>query len=395
MNLTPMRCWAEIDLDALRENIMNIRARLSPDTRVMAVVKADAYGHGSLPVSRALLSAGVEELAVATLGEGIFLREHGITCPILLLGTPLSSDAGELVRYDLSSCVTDTVVPAALSRAAAAQGKTASVHIKADTGMNRLGFLSREEDGSLSRAVGEIRAIASLPSLRIDGIFTHFAKADEREGGAYTRLQFARFMRLVDALEAENIRIPKKHAANSAAIMDYPEFQLDMVRPGIILYGCYPSEEVDKSHLSVRPVMTFKSVITHIKTLSEGEAISYGGTFQTAGKCRIATVSVGYADGWNRRLSGRVRVSVRGQTVPVVGRICMDQCMIDVTSVQNTVVGDEVILFGDGAQSVTLQAETLGTISYELLCGISKRVPRVYIEGGVPVGIAEPVSFMA
>ena len=395
MKHTPMRCWAEIDLDALKENVKNIRARLAPTTHVMGVVKADAYGHGALMVSRVLLESGTTHLAVASLGEGAFLRSHGITCPILLLGTPFPEDADDLVRYDLSVCVTNREVPLALSKAAELQKKTASVHIKVDTGMNRLGFLSREGDDSLFETVAAVYEIASLPHLRLDGIFTHFAKADEEKGGDATRLQFDRLMRVAEELENRGIPIPLRHAANSAAIMDYPEFQLDMVRPGIILYGCYPSEEVEKSHLSLRPVMSLKSCVTHIKTLSPGEGISYGGTYITPDVRRIATVPIGYADGWNRRLSGQVQVSVCGTMVPVVGRICMDQCMIDVTSVQNIRVGDEVILFGSGAESVTEQAEKIGTINYELLCGISKRVPRVYIEGGLPIGTADPVSFLS
>ena len=391
MNL-PMRCWAEIDLDALTQNIQNIKKLVAPSTRIMGVVKADAYGHGALMVSRTLLENGATDLAVASVDEGVFLRHHGFDCPILLLGTPFPEDADLLVENGLSVCATNLTVPTALSEAAEKLNKTASVHIKVDTGMNRLGFLSRSD---ISETVASIKAIAHLPHLSIDGIFTHFARADEENGTDYTSLQFERFMNICYALEAEGIHIPLRHVANSAAIMDYPEYQLEMVRPGIILYGCYPSDEVNKEALPLRPVMTLKSRVSHIKTLSAGEAVSYGSIYETPSERVIATVPIGYADGWNRRLSGQVIVSVRRQKVSVVGRICMDQCMIDVTSVKNISVGDEVVLFGGDAESVTEIATRLSTISYEILCNISKRVPRVYIKNSLPVETADPVNFLA
>ncbi len=370
------RVWAEIDLDALKSNINAIRAITDKEARIMAVVKADAYGHGVLPVSRTLLDAGVTHLAVATVDEGIELRNAGINVPILLLGTPFLEDAPSVVKYHLSACITDFSIAEALSEAAQEMGEEASLHIKIDTGMGRLGFLSR---GDVGKIVSEIMKISELPKAHIDGVFTHFARADEASGKEATKLQFCRFMDVCDALRKRGLTGFLRHCANSAAIMDYPEYHLDMVRPGIILYGCYPSDEVDKKRLPLKPVMALKSRITHIKTLEKGEGISYGGTYQTKETTRIATVSVGYADGLSRSLSGQLFVAVRGQKVPVLGRICMDQCMIDVSSVQNISVGDEVTLFGGTAQSATDMANILHTISYEILCDVSVRVPRIYI----------------
>ena len=379
------RTWAEINLDTLKSNIENIRKITDPKAKIMAVVKADAYGHGYLECCRTLLDGGADSFAVATVSEAKQLRRHGITVPILILGVTFPSDAEEIVKNEIMATVCSIDYAKCLSQAAQKLQKSVKIHIKTDTGMSRLGFLTGDNE---EKTVEEILEISRLPFIEVDGLFSHFACADEKNR-EYTDLQFARFTSLINKLEEKGLKIPCKHIANSAAIMMYPKTHLDMVRAGVVLYGYYPSEDVDKSRLSLKPVMTLKSRITHIKDVEDGVGVSYGKTYITDKKTRIATIPVGYADGYARCLSQKAKIEVGGQLCNIIGRICMDQCMIDVTNVNNINVGDEVILFGDEQISADDIAKMMDTINYEVLCLVSKRIPRIYKEKGREVTLLD------
>ena len=372
------RAWAEISLDAIGHNIREIKKKLSEDTMLMCVVKANAYGHGVFPVAKELLQNGADSLAVAFADEAVELRRNGFDVPILVLGKSTDADIEELVEFDITPAVSDVVFAEKLSEAALAQGKVAKLHIKLDTGMSRIGFLADNE-----KTVDEILKISELPGVFVEGIFTHFATADE-DDESYTMLQFERFMAVTDAIEKRGLKIPVKHVCNSAGALKFPHMHLDMVRVGILLYGIYPDSCFDKSMIDLKPAMAFKSRVSHIKELEEGMSLSYGRTYTLQEKSRIATVSVGYADGYQRSLSNRTKVLAGGQLARQVGRICMDQCMIDISAVNNINVGDEVTLFGDPENTLSAEnvAEVLGTIGYEMVCGVGHRVPRIYIKDG-------------
>ncbi len=371
------RVWAEIDLDAIRYNIENIRRITDPHAMVMGVVKADGYGHGALRVAEVLLGHGADRLAVATAEEAAMLRERFPNTPIMMLSGAEEYNAADIVRLDIIPTVFDLGLAQALNRDAVSQSKKVRVHLKLDTGMNRIGiYWSDPELGSLARA------IADLPGIEIEGAFTHFSKADEADL-SYARTQYKRFIDSVNKIEAAGVPIKIRHCCNSAGIMNFPEMHLDMVRAGIVLYGLYPSEDVDKSRLPLRPAMSLRARISAIKTVPKGSLISYGGIYAAPEDMPVGTASVGYADGYSRVLSGRAQVLVGGEKRDVLGRICMDQCMFDMRNVQNTSVGDSVTLFGsDGGQSIPVEeiAEKMGTINYEVVCNIGKRVPRIYIK---------------
>ncbi len=372
------RTWAEINIDALKSNAANIRKITNPNSKIMAVVKADAYGHGYKECCMALLESGVDAFAVAMVDEAKELRRVGIEVPILILGATFAEEAKEIVENDIMPTVYNYEYAKCLSDTASLLGKTVKVHLKVDTGMSRLGFVSGENNEAV---IAEIVKISKLPHLEIDGIFSHFACADE-ENRDYTKMQLDRFLNLVAGLSEVGIEIPCKHIANSAGIMMYPEAHLDMVRAGVILYGYYPSEEVDKSRLELSPVMTLKSRITLVKEVEDGVGVSYGKTYITDKKTKIATIPVGYADGYPRCLSHKAKIEAGGELCNVIGRICMDQCMIDVTNVNNINIGDEVIIFGDGQITADSVANWMNTINYEVLCLVSKRIPRIYKENG-------------
>lgn len=382
------RAWAEVNLDAIAHNIGEIK-KITGESKIMAVVKADAYGHGYLEVTKTLLDSGVDVLGVAILDEALKLRERGIKTPILVFGASDDCSAAEFVRHDIMPTVFTYEFALALSLEAQKQNKKALIHIKVDTGMNRLGLLS-ESSGTVS----EIEKIANLPEIIIDGIFTHFACADEIDK-SYTKMQFERFCNLCSMLSRQGIEIPNKHACNSAGIIMYPEMHLDMVRAGIALYGLYPSREVDQNKLNLIPAMTLKAAISHIKNIGANERISYGGNYETKGDSVIATVPIGYADGYSRLLSNRAFVLAGDIRTPIVGNICMDQCMIDITKAHNINIGDEVVLFGHKNElfiPVEELTDIMGTINYELPCIIGKRIPRVYIQGGK---IVEVIDYLA
>ncbi|MCI8404983.1 MAG: alanine racemase [Clostridia bacterium] len=377
------RSWAEVDLDAIAHNIKEIRKITDPKSKIMAVVKADAYGHGFLEVTKTLLENGADRLAVAVLQEGKQLRSRGVTVPILILGASAEETAEELINFDITPSVFTYEFAKALSYEAERKEKVTKIHIKIDTGMSRIGFLAGEDNREI---VDEILKISRLPYIEIEGIFSHFATSDEYDR-SYTLMQYEQFMSVCGALEQKGLHIPIKHICNSAGIMMYPDMHLDMVRPGIILYGMYPSDEVDKSRLNLRPAMTLKSTVTHVKEVEAGRGVSYGREYITDKKIKIATVPIGYADGYLRKIARGGKMIVNGVKVPIIGRICMDQCMIDVTNVHNIDKGDEVIIFSDEGVTIDDLAMWLETINYEVSCVIGKRIPRIYTKNGKAVKV--------
>ena len=378
------RTWAEVDLDAIAHNMREIRRITDKNAQIMAVVKADAYGHGFMETAKTLLENGADRLAVAVLQEGKQLRSRGVTVPILILGASGPEDAEDLINFDITPNVFDYEFAKALSYEAEKKEKVTKIHIKLDTGMSRIGFVV--DDGDHEEIVDEIIKVSKLPYIEIEGIFSHFSTSDE-ENREYTELQFKRFMQVVDALEQRGLHIPIKHICNSAGIMMYPEMHLDMVRPGVILYGMYPSDEVDKTRLNLIPAMTLKSRITLVKDVEPGRGVSYGKEYITDRTTKIATVPIGYADGYLRKIAKKGRMLVHGVKVPIIGRICMDQCMIDVTNVHNIDKGDEAIIFGKEGITIDDVAEWLETINYEVACVIGKRIPRIYTRNGRAVKV--------
>ena len=367
-----------MDLDAIRYNISKVQETVGPDVMVMAVIKADGYGHGALPIAHALNQIGVDRFGVAFAEEGMMLRKGGIKNPILILGYSHESQYQTILDYDLTPTVFSYETAEGLSRAAVKAGKKTVVHIKLETGMNRIGFLPCEE------SMEEIEKISKLPGLYLEGIFTHMAKADESDKHTAQK-QMDTYKGFVNKLEERGISIPVKHVANSASILDMADFKLDMVRSGIITYGLYPSKEVTMDRIQLRPAMEWKTHIVNLKEIHPGDGVSYGHIFVAKEPRKIATLPVGYADGYPRSLSGRGRVLIRGQYAPIVGRVCMDQMMVDVTDIEKVQLLDEVTLMGRDQENV-ITAEELGDLAYsfnyELVCGISKRVPRVIYENG-------------
>ena len=374
--------WAEIDLDALAYNMRNIREKTGPDRRICAVIKANAYGHGAIVCARTLLENGADQFAVAVMNEALELRRTFPDQDILVLGNLPYGTEKTSVNANLQHTVTSVEKAKLLSDAAVKLGKIARIHIKVDSGMTRLGFLPDEE------GIQEVVEISKLPNLDLEGIFTHFARADEVDK-YWAEKQYERYCWFVDRLAEKGISFRLKHVSNSAAIMEMPRTYNDMVRPGIILYGIYPSGEVLPENLDIRPVMTWKTRILHVKQLREDRQVSYGGRYTAHNGAVIGTLAVGYADGYSRAQSGRAEVLYRGQRVPVIGNICMDQCMIDLTGFPDAQVGDEVILMGrDGDECITADdlAARFGTIGYEIVCAVNRRVPRYYIRGGEVIG---------
>ncbi|MDF2984975.1 MAG: alanine racemase [Eubacterium sp.] len=373
------RAWAEINLDNIAHNIREIRRITNKNAEIMGVVKADAYGHGVMEVARTLLENGVSRLAVSMLDEAIQLRKNGFGVPILVLGYTDPIRVNEIIENDVTQSVFSHELAKALSDEAVKQGKKVKIHIKIDTGMSRIGFLPGYS------AVKNVVEISRLPNIIIEGLFTHFATADEKNR-EFTLLQFERFMSICYELQRIGIHIPVKHCANSAGIIEYPDMHLDMVRPGIIQYGMYPSEEVDKTKIHLKSAMTLKANVILVKEIEKDTSISYGRIFTTARTSRIATIPIGYADGYMRMLSNKGKVIIHGEYAPVVGRVCMDQCMVDVTDLNSTVeVGDEVVLVGaQGDNVITAEdvAQLIGMINYEFVCIVGKRIPRAFIKDG-------------
>ena len=368
-----LRVCAEINLDAAAYNLKNMKNNLEKETRIIAVVKTDGYGHGAVPIARM-----AEELdyiwgfAVATIEEAVMLRREGVQKPILVLGFVFPDGYEDAVRYDIRLAVFKLSMARQLSEEAVRQGKTAYLHIKVDTGMGRIGF---PDDGDSADAVKES---SLLPQVQIEGLFTHFARADEKDKEA-ARQQLSRYLDFSRMLEERGIEIPMRHCSNTAGIFDLKEANLDAVRAGISIYGLYPSDEVNKFAVAITPVMSLKSHVAFIKDVEPGTAISYGGTFVAEHRMRIATIPVGYGDGYPRSLSNKGYVLIRGRRAPITGRVCMDQFMVDVTDIPDAREGDMVTLIGsEGGQEITMEllGDLSGRFNYELACDIGKRVPR-------------------
>jgi alanine racemase len=375
--------WAEIDLDAIANNMREIR-RISESKEIIAIIKADGYGHGAVDIAPVLLENGADRIGVAVITEAVELRNSGIDVPMMVLGFTPPTLFERILEHNIEQTIFNYNDAKELSRIATEKNKIVKIHIAIDTGMGRIGFLPNEESAQ------EVYEISRLSNIEIVGLFTHFSSADDLDK-AYTHLQIKKYNEFNERLIDLGIDIPLKHVSNSAGIIDLPIAHYNAVRPGIILYGCYPSEEVMKEKINVKPVMSLKANIVHIKTLGEGEYVSYGRTFRTEKETVIATLPLGYADGYTRLLFGKAKVIVNGKFAPVVGRICMDQCMIDITDIDGVKVGDEVILVGEDEYNNVISADDIakqvGTINYEVVCAVSKRVPRVYKKGGKIINI--------
>jgi len=369
--------WEEVNLDNLAYNMKNIRTKVNCK-EIFAVVKANAYGVGAVEAAIVLLENGATRLSVACLSEAVELRKSGITCQINVLGVTPETLFEEVIKFDIEPVVFNYNYALQLSKLALIKNKTVKIHIAVDTGMGRLGFTPTVEN------VEQIVNINKLPNIKIEGLFSHFSSADEIDK-EYSVNQFQKYNWFNEKLRQKNIYIPICNIANSAAIMELPDTYLDAVRPGIILYGYYPSNEVNKNNIEIKPVISLKANIVYVKTMEPGQYIGYGRKFKTERKSLIATLPLGYADGYTRLLSNRSKVIINGQFAPVVGNICMDQFMVDVTDVNDVKRGDEVIIIGsDGNLKYDADdiASEIGTINYEIICMISKRVPRVYIKEG-------------
>ena len=374
--ITNRPVWAEIDLEAIKHNVKEIRKIVGEKRIIMPIVKANGYGHGDIAMSKACLESGAERVAVATLGEAMHLRDEGIVAPILVLGWTRPEDYPVAIKEDVILTLFDLDEVVILNEVAKGLNQKATIHLKVDTGMRRLGIIVKKEN--LQKAA----SILNLPFLNIEGIYTHFAKADETDQ-VYSRMQLKEFLNFTKELEQlANKKIPIKHAANSAAIIDFPESHLDLVRPGIIMYGLSPSKTISLDKVNLKSPFTLKATISRVAKFPKGTKISYGGIFTADKEIVVATIPIGYADGYTRALTGKVSILVNDTICPVVGRICMDQCMVDVTDIPDVKMGDEVILIGEGKKNqITIEeiADMLGSINHEVICMLSPRIPRKYI----------------
>ncbi len=368
--------WVEIDLNALRHNLSAIKKRVGPEVKIMGIVKADAYGHGDYEVSRVLLNHGVEMLGIAILEEGVHLRDKGIQAPLLLLGGIFEDQIDAVIQHNITPTVYDPNLAKAISKKAQRHKKVVAVHVYVDTGMGSIGV-------KYDKAIEFVRSLQGMKNLSVDGIYTHCACSDDKES-EFTNLQIRRFRDVLSALDAIQLGIPLRHMANSGAIIGYPDAHFTMVRPGLSLYGLYPSEKVS-GDIGIRPVMSFKTRVIHIKDMEQGDVVGYGGTHRITKPTRVATLPFGYNDGYNRLLSGQGRIIIRGTEASIIGRVCMDQCFVDVSHIKNISVGDEVVVFGSqGQETISIEsvAKQLNTIPYEITCAVSKRVPRIYVNLG-------------
>ncbi len=364
--------WVEVNLDNIKFNLNQVKKNVPEETLIMAVVKADAYGHGVLPVAEAAVEAGADRLAVALPEEGRELREADYELPIQILGEVLPEQVSILVENDLIPTISKLETVELLNELAGKKDVIKKVHVKVDTGMGRIGVFP-------DNAVDFIKEVMSFKNIEVEGLMTHFAKADE-EDKDYTYNQWDQFQMVIDRLAEENIEIPIKQAANSATIIDLPHMSLNMVRPGIMMYGLRPSHEVDQD-FKLKPALSWKAKIVYLKEVPPGTGISYGATYITEKNAKIATIPMGYADGYSRLLSNKGEVLIKGQRAPIRGRVCMDQFMVDVTDIDDVEIGDEAVLIGkqgDEEFSATEMADIIGTINYEITCDITKRVPRIY-----------------
>lgn len=369
-----LRCYAEISLEAIGHNIREVKKRLPEGVKLLGVVKANAYGHGAVPVA-SYLENQVDYFATATIEEAVELRENGISAPILILGYVSPSQYGDLVEYDITQTIDSYAQALALEKEAARQNRKAKAHLAVDTGMTRIGFQVTEHDADVAAK------IADLPHIELEGMFTHFSCADQ-EDKTYCSMQMEKYDKMTALLAERGVTIPLRHICNSAGIMEFDDHRFEMVRSGIITYGIYPSEEVKKERLDLIPALSWKSHVIHVKEVGPGIGVSYGATYVTEKPMtRIATVSAGYADGYPRALSNQGCVLIHGKKAPIIGRICMDQMMVDVTDIPDVQVEDVVTLVGtDGDETITIEeiANLAARFDYEMLCDISSRVTRVY-----------------
>ena len=369
--------WVEINLNNLDFNIKNIKTKIG-DREMIGVIKADAYGHGSVKVAEVLRANGCKTFAIATIQEAITLREAGAKEEIILLGLAPDMYADTVVQYDITPVVCDSSNAAAINAAAKAADKTVHGLIAVDTGMGRIGYLADEAEA----AAEDIKKIQALENFKIKGLFSHMSTADALDK-TFSRQQEEKFNKFYSVLTSAGINIPMKILANSASVMEIPSVYFDACRPGIILYGCYPSDEVDKNELAIKPVMSVKANIVHLKDVPEGFSVGYGRKFISTRPSKIATLALGYADGYPRPYSQYAKVIVNGHIAPIAGNICMDQCMVDVTDVPDVKVGDEVIIMGtDGTHTILADdiARATGTINYEIVCAFGQRLPKVYVK---------------
>lgn len=380
------RVYAAINMDAFRSNVQAMLEKLRPEVKMTLVIKTDGYGHGAVPLAKE--AEGMERIwgfAVATAEEAFVLRENGIQKPILILGYTFQEDYEEMVRQDIRPVVFKKETAQAFSEIAVKLQKTVHIHIGVDTGMNRIGFPDTMES---LKTINEIRR---MEGISLEGVFTHFARADEANK-LYARVQLLRFVSFVTKMEKANIKFELRHCANSACIMEFPDAQIDMVRAGITTYGIYPSNEMNRENLELEPMMEWKSHIVLIKEIKAGESVSYGGTYTAVEPRKVATIPVGYGDGYPRSLSNKGYILVHGKKAPILGRVCMDQFMVDVTEIPEAEELDEVTLMGrdgDAVLTVDTLSELSGRFPYEFVCDVGKRVPRVYYRDGKPVEVAD------
>lgn len=383
------RVCVRIDLDAIEYNIEMMKANIQDGVKMLAVIKADGYGHGAVQIARLLSTKEyIWGYAVATLEEAVILRHRGITKPILVLGCIFQDQRRSMIEHEIRMTVYTEEMAREVSDLAVSMGKNAYIHIKLDTGMSRLGFPTCQE------SVEHITNISRMPNLVMEGMFTHFAKADETDK-SFTRKQMKEYCWMKDALTKEAVTFTYYHCSNSAGIIDLEETNMDLVRAGIATYGMYPSEEVVKENVPLKPAMELISHVTHVKWVEAGTSISYGGTFVTDKRTRVATIPVGYGDGYPRSLSNKGYVLIKGKKAPILGRVCMDQFMVDVTEISNVQFGDKVTLIGeDGSEKLPVEvlSDLSGRFNYEFVCGLSKRIPREYIRHGE---VVEQVDYFA
>ena len=386
---TYSRVYAKIDLDAIAYNMEQMKQNIRPETKVMAVIKADGYGHGAVQIAEMMERWNyIWGFAVATLDEAVVLRTEGIQKPILVLGCVFPDQYMEMLKHEIRMNIYTEEMAESISRMAAREGKTAYMHIKLDTGMSRLGFGINEQSAET------IKRISKMPNVNMEGIFTHFTKADEKDK-SFTKKQIQEFVWMTERLKEKNVRFTYEHCSNSAGIIDVPEANFDIVRAGISTYGLYPSEEVDKTNVKLKPALALKSHVAFVKEIESGTPVSYGGTLVAKEKMKIATIPVGYADGYPRSLSNKGYVLIRGKKAPILGRVCMDQFMVDVTQIEGVSFGDKVTMIGkDGNEILPVEvlSELSGRFNYEFVCDLGKRIPRVYVRDGK---IAEQVDYFA
>lgn len=386
---TYSRVYARIDLDAIASNLESMKMNLNENTQIMAVIKADGYGHGAVQIAQMLESVEyVWGYAVATLDEAVMLKSEGLKKPVLVLGCVFPDQYMEMLKYDIRMNVYTEEMAKAISQMAAREGMTAYMHIKLDTGMTRLGFEPNSD------SVDAIHRISKMKNVCMEGIFTHFAKADETDK-TFTHKQIKEFLWMTENLKKREVFFSFEHCSNSAAIVDIPEANFDLVRAGISIYGLYPSEDLNKENVMLKPALALKSHVAFVKEIASGTPISYGGSYVSERPMKIATIPVGYADGYPRNLSNVGYVLIRGRRAPIVGRVCMDQFMVDVTTIDGVSFGDNVTLIGkDGNEVITVEtlSELSGRFNYEFICDLGKRIPRVFVRNGK---ISEQVDYFA